>query len=171
MLLLFSGCMGFASQETPLHWLRKQEGTGTGRGRRKGPPETWDRFVIRANESCIPGNILMGLNGMVEYGIKSGVLLPGRGWVATAWPLEPQENTMRSRISPSQDKGADLDTLLVPLRKGVVEADTLRKHLRWPRRYVLVPFAHDRNFWIEDFQIMWFKFSKWPFSYQCSWKL
>ena len=56
-------------------------------------------------------------------------------------PLEPQESTMRSRISPSQDKGADLDTLLVPLRKGVAEADTLRRHLRWPRCYLLVPFV------------------------------
>lgn len=55
--------------------------------------------------------------------------------------LKPQENSMRSRISPSQDKGRDLDTLLVPLGKRVAGVDTLRRHLRWPRCYLLVPFV------------------------------
>lgn len=61
-------------------------------------------------------------------------------------PLEPQENTVRSRISPSQGKGADLDILLVPARKGVAETGTLRKHLRWPRCYLLVPFVPQYEF-------------------------
>lgn len=41
--------------------------------RRKARSETRDRFVIRANQSCMPGHILMGLNrGWWNMGLDPG---------------------------------------------------------------------------------------------------
>lgn len=131
MLLLFSGCVGFASQEMPLHWLRKPVRGSRNRKRTQGRHLLRpDRFPIRTNESCIPGNILKGLNrGRWNMGSNPGYCYQAECGYGHRGPLEPQENIIRSRISPSQDKGADLDTPLVPPRKRVAEADTLGKHL------------------------------------------
>lgn len=55
-------------------------------------------------------------------------------------PLEAWKNSMRSRISPSQDRGADMDTVLVPLTKGTSRSRRGQKAFALAQM-LLVPFV------------------------------
>lgn len=61
----------------------------------------------------------MGLNrGWWNMGPNPGYCYQAEHGYGQRDPLEAWKNSMRSRISPSPDKGADMDTVMVPLRNG-----------------------------------------------------
>jgi len=95
----------------------------------EAPSETWDRFAMGANESCISGNILKRLNwGQWNTGSNPGALLPGRVWVWTTWPLGAPGEHYEEQGLPLPRQRCRFGRPSGSPQEGVTEATTLRKH-------------------------------------------